>query len=79
MSRRSPSSTAAGCRTDADVTIWRKRKGEDRKLVVVTTRSTGKFRTKAPRKPGRFYATVGSPDQPLCGNATSRVVRIKRR
>ena len=72
-------SAALGCRSDVAVTIWRKRSGTDRKLVVVATRSTGKFRTKAPRKPGRFYATVGSPDQPLCGSATSRVVRIKRR
>jgi hypothetical protein len=72
-------SVAAGCKSGVDVTIWRTRSGDDRKLVVVTTRATGKFRTKAPRKAGRYYATVGSPTQPLCGDASSRVVRIKRR
>ena len=72
-------SAADGCRSGVSVTIWRKRSGADRKLVVVTTRATGKFRTKAPRKAGRYYATVGSPDQPLCSSATSRTVRVKRR
>ena len=72
-------SVAVGCRAGIEVTIWRKKSGDDRKLVVVTTRPTGKFRTKAPRRAGRYYATVGSPTQPLCGGATSRVVRIKRR
>ncbi len=72
-------SAVIGCRSGVSVTIWRKRSGTDRKLVVVTTRATGKFRTKAPRKAGRYYATVGSPDQPLCSSATSRTVRVKRR
>ncbi|RYB92469.1 hypothetical protein EUA06_05820 [Nocardioides glacieisoli] len=72
-------SVAFGCRAGVEVTIWRKKSGEGRKLVVVTTRSTAKFRTRAPRRAGRYYATVGSPAQPLCGNATSRVVRIRKR
>jgi hypothetical protein len=72
-------SVAFGCRAGVEVTIWRKKSGEDRKLVVVTTRSTAKFRTRAPRRAGRYYATVGTPAQPLCGNATSRVVRIRKR
>ena len=72
-------SVAVGCRAGVEVTIWRKRSGEDRKLVVVATRPTGTFRTKAPRRAGRYYATVGSAAQPLCGNATSRVVRVRRR
>jgi hypothetical protein len=72
-------SVAVGCRSGVEVTIWRKKSGEDRKLVVVTTRPTAKFRTRAPRRAGRYYATVGSPAQPLCGNATSRVVRIRKR
>ena len=72
-------SVAVGCRAGVEVTIWRKRSGADRKLVVVTTRPTGTFRTKAPRRAGRYYASVGSPAQPLCGEATSRVVRVTRR
>ena len=72
-------SPAVGCRAGVEVTIWRKRSGADRKLVVVTTRPTGTYRTKAPRRAGRYYASVGSPAQPLCGDATSRVVRVTRR
>ena len=72
-------SVALGCRSEVPVTIWRKRSGADRKLVVVTTRSTGKYRTKAPRRAGRYYATVGSAAEPLCGNGTSRTVRVRRR
>ena len=72
-------SVAVGCRAGVEVTIWRNKSGEDRKLVVVTTRPSAKFRTRAPRRAGRYYATVGTPAQPLCGNATSRVVRIRKR
>ena len=72
-------SVAVGCRAGVEVTLWRKRSGADRKLVVVTSRPTGTFRTRAPRRAGRYYASVGSPTQPLCGDATSRVVRVTRR
>lgn len=72
-------SVAQGCRSGVPVTIWRKRSGADRKLVVVTTRGTGAFRTRAPRAPGRYYATVGSAAEPLCGTDRSRVVRVRRR
>ena len=72
-------SVAVGCRSVVPVTIWRARSGADRKLVVVTTRRTGSFRTKAPRKRGRYYATVGSAAEPLCGHDRSRAVRIRRR
>ena len=72
-------SVALGCRAGVEVTIWRKKRGDDRKLLVLTTRPTAKFHTSAPRRAGRYYATVGSPAQPLCGSATSRVVRIRKR
>lgn len=71
-------SPARGCRSEAEVTLWRARKGADRRLKVVTTRATGAFRTAAPRRPGRYYATVATPDQPLCGAARSRTVRIRK-
>ena len=71
-------SPAVGCSAGVEVTIWRKRPGADRKLVVLTTRSTGKFRTKAPRRPGRYYASAGSAAQPLCSPSTSPIVRIRR-
>ena len=72
-------SVAVGCRSVVPVSIWRTRPGADRKLVVLTTRRTGSFRTQAPRKPGRYYATVGSAAEPLCGHDRSRAVRVRRR
>ncbi len=72
-------SVADGCRSSVPVTIWRKRSGADRKLVVVTSRGSGAFRTRAPRAAGRYYATVGSAAEPLCGTDRSRVVRVRRR
>ncbi|MFC7360976.1 thrombospondin type 3 repeat-containing protein [Nocardioides astragali] len=71
-------SVAVGCRRVVPVTIWLKRSGADRKLLVVTTRSTGGFHTLAPRRPGRYYATVGSAAEPLCARDRSRTVRIRR-
>ena len=72
-------SVAVGCQRGVPVTIWLKRSGADRKLLVVTTRSTGVFRTKAPRRPGRYYASVGSADEPLCAGDRSRTVKVRRR
>jgi hypothetical protein len=74
----SVASVAAGCRASVPVSIWKKRSGADRKLVVVTTRTSGTFRTTAPRKPGRYYATVGSVAEPICAEARSRTVRVRR-
>jgi hypothetical protein len=74
----SVASVAAGCRASVPVSIWKKRSGTDRKLVVVTTRASGIFRTKAPREPGRYYATVGSAAEPICAEARSRTVRVRR-
>lgn len=71
-------SAAEGCWREVPVTIWRQRKGADRKLLVLTTRSSGTFRTLAPRRPGRYYATVGSAAEPMCGSHRSRAVRIRR-
>lgn len=72
-------SVAVGCAAQVPVTLWQQRRKADRRLVVLTTRSSGAFRTKAPRRAGRYYATVGSAAEPLCGLATSRTVRVRRR
>ncbi|MBL0749235.1 thrombospondin type 3 repeat-containing protein [Nocardioides baculatus] len=71
-------SVAQGCRADATVTVWRKKKGTDRRLVVLTSKQTGSFRTGRPARAGRYYVTVTSPEQPLCAPVTSPTVRIKR-
>lgn len=75
----SVTSVAVGCRQAVPVTIWRQRKGNDHKLLVLTTKPSGAFATKAPRRPGRYYATVGSAAEPLCGTDRSPAVRIRRR
>ncbi|GAB3037890.1 hypothetical protein GCM10011376_38350 [Nocardioides flavus (ex Wang et al. 2016)] len=72
-------SPATGCRSSVPVTLWRKRGGADRKLVVMTTRTNGTFRTRAPRRSGRYYVTVGSAAEALCAADRSRTVRVKRR
>jgi hypothetical protein len=72
-------SVASGCRSEVPVTLWRQRRGADRKLVVVTTRGSGAFRTGAPRRAGRYYVTVGSAAEPLCAADQSSTVRIRRR
>jgi hypothetical protein len=72
-------SSAVGCARQVPVTLWEQRKKADRKLLVVTTRVNGTYRTKAPRKAGRYYVSVGSAAEPLCAADRSRTIRIKRR
>lgn len=71
-------SAAQGCRADATVTVWRKKKGADRRLMVLTSKQTGAFRTARPARAGRYYVTVTSPEQPLCASARSSTVRVGR-
>lgn len=71
-------STAQGCRAAATITVWREKKGADRRLVVLTSTPTGAFRTGRPARAGRYYVTVTSPEQPLCASVTSATVRVKR-
>ncbi len=72
-------STAQGCRSDAAVTVWLKKKGADRRLAVLTSGPTGTFRTARPARAGRYYVTVTSPEQPLCASVTSATVRVGHR
>lgn len=77
--RGTVTSTASGCRGGATVTVWRhQKKGSDRRLVVVSSRASGAFRTTRPARAGRYYVTVASPEQPQCGPARSRALRITR-
>ncbi|WP_243395220.1 thrombospondin type 3 repeat-containing protein [Nocardioides currus] len=75
-------STVAGCRADAEVTVWRKKKGRDARIVLASTDTRGKASTRAPRRAGRYYVTVASSyaaGQAECGAARSRVVKVRRR
>ncbi len=72
------SSQAMGCRSGATVTLWRQKLGADRRLVVLTSKASGTFRTSRPARAGRYYVTVTSPEQPLCASARSTSVKVKR-
>jgi hypothetical protein len=76
--RGTVSSPASGCRTGATVTVWRVHKKADRRLVVVSAKPNGAFATKRPARAGKYYVTVTSPEQPMCADATSRKLKLKR-
>lgn len=75
------SSNLSACRGQAEVTIWRQRKGSDRKLVLLRTGADGRFRVRAPREPGRYYATVAPnylANLAECAAGRSKAARIRR-
>lgn len=51
------SSPVAGCKAIRPVTIWKVRTGPDRKIGTATTGSTGGYKLKHAKRPGRYYAT----------------------
>lgn len=74
-------SDRAGCVAGVRATLKRAKPGRDQKLVVVTTRSSGRFRTRAPRATGRYYVVVRAryaPGVAECGGSRSASVRIRR-
>ncbi len=73
-------SPVAGCRAGVEVTLLRKRKGADRRLVAITTNATGHYKMKAPKR-GRFYVKAAAsyaPGAAECGADTSPTIRIRR-
>ena len=75
-------SDVAACRAGVEVTLKRRKAGRDTKLVVLRSRTSGRFRTRAPRAPGRYYVVL--PKRYVvatteCGRGTSRTVRVRRR
>ena len=76
---RSPPSRS-GCRRDGpghDLAPAQGRRPQARS--VLTTRSSGDVPHEGSAPAGRYYATVGSAAEPMCGTDRSRAVRIKRR
>ena len=60
----------------------RKQAGRDRKLVVLTTRQDGRFRTRVPRRGATYYAVVRTQYAAGVaegGSSRSRTVRVERR
>ena len=51
-------SDRAACAAGVRATLKRAEPGRDQKLVVVTTGSDGRFRTRSPRNAGRYYVVV---------------------
>lgn len=69
------------CQSRADVVVWRARKGPDKVVARKATDTRGRLVLKAPRRPGRHYATVEelyAIGVAECGAARSRSVRIRR-
>lgn len=74
-------SEVRACRTGVEVTLKRKRPGRDQKLVVVTTRQDGRFRTRV-RRGATYYVVVRkqyAAGVAECGSSRSRKVRVERR
>lgn len=75
-------SDLAVCRQDQPVSLWQKRSGKDRRLAVLLSSSTGRYKVRMPRQAGRYYTRVyrsyvlGAAE---CGADRSRVVRVRRR
>lgn len=74
-------SDVRACRSGVEVTLKRTKPGTDQRLVVVRTRGSGRFTTRAPRLGGRYYAVVRTRvarDVAECGPSRSTVVRVRR-
>ena len=70
-----------GCVAGVRATLKRVKPGRDQKLVVVTTRSSGRFRTRVPKRKGRYYVVVRqryAVGVAECGGSRSAKVRIRR-
>lgn len=72
-------SNVGSCAAYAEVSLWRKKRGADRRLVVSTTDTAGKFRTPKVRRPGKYYVSIDAAADGMCPGATSRTVRLRRR
>jgi hypothetical protein len=69
-------SAAPGCVARADAALFRKARGKDPKLLVVSTRPSGRTRIKAPAAPGRYYVRVAKSY--AAGEAECKAARSKR-
>jgi hypothetical protein len=74
------SSPVAGCASGREVTVWRVRRGPDRKVRTTRTRSDGSFRLARVKSAGRYYATsprVVVLDAAECPAVQSRTFRVR--
>ncbi len=74
-------SDRVACAVGIRATLKRIKPGRDQKLVVLTTRADGRFRTRAPRTSGRYYVVLRkryAAGVAECGGSRSAKVRIRR-
>jgi hypothetical protein len=77
---RATSATRA-CTSSVEVALKKKRAGRDQKLLVLTTRTSGRFRTRVPRTAGRYYMVLRkryAAGVAECGTSRSKAVRVRR-
>lgn len=71
-----------GCRTGREVSVFKVRKGKDRRIARAEIRSSGAFKVKLKRRTGKMYATAPVrvlADVAECSAAKSRKVTVRRR
>jgi subtilisin-like proprotein convertase family protein len=74
-------SDAHVCVAGVEVTLMRTKSGRDQKLVVLRARDSGRFRTRAPRVPGRYYTVLRKEyvaGVAECGASRSPAIRVRR-
>lgn len=72
-------SAASSCVQSADVTLWRKHRRSDQRLLMSTVDQQGRFATPEVKRRGAYYATVTSDPAAGCGAARSGTLRIRKR
>ena len=75
-------SDRGACVDEVRATLKKKRAGRDAKLLVVTTKPDGRFRTRVPKAAGRYYVVVRkryAVGVAECGSSRSTTVRVRRR
>ena len=74
-------SDRSACTSGIRATVKRAKPGRDPKLLVLTTRSDGRFRTRLPKLAGRYYVVVRkryAAGVAECGGSRSATVRVRR-
>ncbi|WP_423802703.1 thrombospondin type 3 repeat-containing protein [Nocardioides currus] len=72
-------SAVPSCAAYAEVTLWRKHRRADRRLVISTTTDEGRFRTPRVKRAGKYYVTVAASPDGACAGARSKGQRIRGR
>jgi subtilisin family serine protease len=72
--------TASGCRSGRVVTLWKRNRGQARKLARTESRRNGKFRIASSAKPGRYYVKVRhsvAAGEASCARTKSRRIAVR--